>query len=254
MQKAKKSLGQNFLQNKNIAEKMVKALDLKDVDEVIEIGPGQGALTEIILANNNNHLKAVEIDRDMINYLISKFPKEVSENKLNIIEENILDFLPKYKAKTKVKIIGSLPYYITSPIVHKICYMEEKPEIAILMVQREVATKIMEEAPKNNYMATFIQTFYEISLVTWVDKTDFYPIPKVDSAVIKLKRKQQEYITQNKIKKYEGFLHRAYSNPRKMLNKVFSEEEITAAGFDSTKRPQNIEYKKWIEVFKILVK
>ncbi len=172
------------------------------------------------------------------------------KNHFEVIEANVLDFLPQYSTEKSFKIIGSLPYYITSPILHEIIKMNKRPKKVVVLIQKEVAKKIAAKAPDSSYLSTFIQTFYEVEYVATVDKNEFSPVPKVDGGILKMTLKPDVNID---VKKYEGFLHKGFSNPRKMLNKVFYEDEINRAQIDSTKRPQNYNSEEWLKFFKILV-
>lgn len=257
MIKAKKALGQNFLIDITAIKEMVKNLDLnldgQDQKQILEIGPGTGLVTQEILNNKTTKVTAIELDKELIEYLKNKFSIEIEQKRLEIINDNILDFLPNYKSEKPYKVLGSLPYYITSPILHKLVYMRDKPDIAVIMIQKEVAEKISENAPKANYLSTIIQTFYDVELVQIVGRKAFDPAPNVDSAIVKLTKINNPQVSLENIKKYEGFLHKGHSNPRKMLNKVFTAQELEKAQLDSNLRPQNISIEQWINTFNKLV-
>lgn len=256
MLKAKKQLGQNFLIDENVPQDMVGALDVRKEDFIVEIGPGTGMVTKKLLEKDFNNLLGIELDKDMVNILEKDFEKEISENKLKIENTNVLDFLPEFgkrSSEKNLKIIGSLPYYITSPILHKIVYMENRAQTVVILIQKEVAEKITELEPKASYLSTFVNTFFETTIVDFVDREAFDPIPNVDSAIVKMSLKNNIPIENQEIKKYEGFLHKAFSNPRKMLNKVFTLEELGIFGIEAQSRPQEISVKKWIDSFKKIV-
>lgn len=246
-----KDLGQNFLNDSESIHKMINALELSDSDVVIEVGPGLGVLTEQIakkLTSPESHLYAVDIDDRFVNKLQQQFAQ--NEN-IEVLKADILKWLPTFNNfQTKpFKLLGSLPYYITSPIVHAIIHMEHQPEICVLLLQKEVAERIFNKAPDATYLSVFVQTFYNVEYLGKVDARKFTPSPKVDSGILKLTKKQSP-ISSEQIRAYSGFLHKGFSNPRKMLNKVFSKEEIEKYGIDPTLRPQNLEVEKWVAVFK----
>ncbi len=246
-----KKLGQNFLKNTKLIGKMVNSLEVEKGEEIIEIGPGLGAVTKILLETHGHgdiDIKAIEIDIRFVDKLKNMFSEY--KNHFEVIEANVLDFLPQYSTEKSFKIIGSLPYYITSPILHEIIKMNKRPKKVVVLIQKEVAKKIAAKAPDSSYLSTFIQTFYEVEYVATVDKNEFSPVPKVDGGILKMTLKPDVNID---VKKYEGFLHKGFSNPRKMLNKVFYEDEINRAQIDSTKRPQNYNSEEWLKFFKILV-
>jgi 16S rRNA (adenine1518-N6/adenine1519-N6)-dimethyltransferase len=251
MFKPNKKLGQNFLKNKHVILRMVQELDIKDGETLIEIGAGLGALT-IEIVNHSTHsdidIKAVELDLRFVDKLNNMFH---DIKNIEVIEANILTWLPTFDAQKKpLRVIGSLPYYITSPIIHEIIKMKWQPEVCVLLIQKEVAKKIADEAPHSSYLSTFVQTFYEVKYLETVSKKDFSPQPKVDGGVIKLTKRKGTEIKD--IEKYEGFLHLAYSSPRKMLNKMFKEDERNRAGIDGKLRAQNYNWDKWAEAFTIL--
>lgn len=251
MLKPDKSLGQNFLMDLELVRKMVDALELKSGDVVVEIGPGLGVLTAELVkrAVENVTVHAVEIDKRFVDNLKRAFLDYLD---VNIVEANILDWFPRFNPATPFKILGSLPYYITSPIIHSIIKMKKRPELCVLLVQKEVADKIVSSAPDASYLSTFVQTFYDVEYLGKVDKARFKPEPKVDGGIIKLREKSLVEISEEDMAKYEGFLHRGFSSPRKMLNKVFKPDELAKIGVDGNLRPQNLSAEKWIEVFKAL--
>lgn len=245
-----KALGQNFLTNHTIAETMINALELTATDTIVEIGPGPGALTKILVPRLalNNKLIAVELDKRFSTLLT----EEYKQNKnVTILNENILDWLPDTNLAPTFKVLGSLPYYITSPILHMLTKLKIKPLTAVLLVQYEVGQKLVAKENELNYLATFIKTFFFIEFIAKVDREDFSPSPVVDSAVIKLTAKASP-ITADELNAYEKFLHRGFSNPRKMLNKVFTQEELDTVKIASTLRPQNINVETWVKLFKNL--
>lgn len=245
-------LGQNFLTDENIVKNMVAQLSIGIDEEIVEIGPGLGALTKEIVKNitDSNKFHAVEFDPR----LVSELKREFGSENIEIVNANILDWLPDFETSKKLKVIGSLPYYITSPIIHSLIYLNNQSEICVLLIQKEVAQKITAAPPDASYFSSFVQTFYNTYYIETVDKTKFRPEPQVDGGIIKLTKKNQKNIGRFEIRKYEGFLHKAYSNPRKMLNKVFTQDELDKIGIEGDLRPQDISVEKWIEAYKILNK
>lgn len=248
-----KELGQNFLLDKLIVRKMVDALGLKSDDVVVEVGPGMGVLTQELaerIEAKDLTVYAVEIDVRFVENLRNVFLPYI---KFNIVEGNILRWLPEFKPEKPFKILGSLPYYITSPIIHTIVSMDKRPDICVIMVQKEVAEKIASKAPDASYMSSIVQTFYDVIYIGKVDRKEFSPEPEVDGGILKFVAKSGAPISNEQLEKYTGFLHRGFSNPRKMLNKVFSKEELEKIGVDGTLRAQNLDAETWIKAFKTLV-
>ena len=224
---------------------MVGALNLTSSDFVLEVGPGAGAVTRCLLEIPDIKVVAVEIDPALVEALKKSFGKRTG---FQVINTDILDYLAVTNVEN-CKIVGSLPYNITSPLLHLIIEKGIRPTTCIFLVQKEVGEKICSGAPEASYMSSFVQTFFSPEYITTVEKTLFNPIPKVDGAIIKLVRKEGTESLYRNVSEYEKFLHRAYSKPRKMLNKIFTREELEKIGMDGSLRAQNIDPEKWIEAF-----
>ena len=246
-----KSLGQNFLIKSSIVDLMVGSLDIVNGEDIIEIGPGHGVLTEALLhriSGRDVKVYSVEVDERFAAKLLGMYATEPS---IEIVHADILKWLPTFTSDRKVRVFGSLPYYITSPILHAVIKMNVMPESAVFLIQKEVAEKVCSKVPDASYLSTFVQTFYDAEHLFNVPKMEFSPSPKVDGAVIKLTRKNIA-MDHDTIERYEGFLHRAFSHPRKMLNKPFSKEELAKGGIDPKLRPQNLSSEEWLEFYGIL--
>lgn len=188
---AAKSLGQNFLINEDVVDKIIEKAEVSKEDLIIEIGPGLGTLTNELLKNAGKVI-CIELDKRMINILKDRFSNE----RLEIINEDILkvnlkELIEKEKTEeiNKVKVVANLPYYITTPIIMKL--LEDKLDIysITVMVQKEVAERIT-ATPKSNESGaiTYAINYYtEPSIVIDVPKESFVPVPEVESSVIKLK-------------------------------------------------------------------
>lgn len=254
-----KTLGQNFLKDRGVIKKMVLALGVKEGEILIEIGPGLGALTTEIMENFGTwdvDVRAVEIDLRFVDKLRTMFPLY---NNIQIIESNIIDWLPTFDPGEKnFRVIGSLPYYITSPIIHNLIKMKRPPEACIILIQKEVAHRISAVAPDSSYMSAFVQSFYDVEYLATVDRKEFSPSPEVDAGVLKLTKRRSATIPGNiqiekiDVSKYEKFLHKAYSNPRKMLNKMFHQDELNRADLNGQYRAQNYNADDWLQAFQIL--
>jgi 16S rRNA (adenine1518-N6/adenine1519-N6)-dimethyltransferase len=189
MVKPKKYLGQHFLKDKNIAEKIVNALDENNCEIVLEIGPGTGILTQFLL-KKNFELYVIEIDNESVSYLKENF-KELAER---IFAESFLDFNFVERFNKNVSVIGNFPYNISSQILFKVLeYRILIPEV-VGMFQKEVAERIVSAPGSKVYgvLSVLIQAYYDVEYLFTVNETVFYPPPKVKSAVIKLKRKEIE--------------------------------------------------------------
>ena len=190
MFKIKKQLGQNFLKNPEVVTKIIEAAEIKADDKIIEIGPGTGILTEALI-KTGAAIFAVEKDYD----LITTLKRNIGEPKnLKIVHQDALWFDLSLFETGKFKVVANIPYNITSPLIRKFIEGEIKPESMVLMVQKEVAERIC-AAPGNSErgLLTIIVEFYaDAEIVLQVPRKDFYPVPNVDSSVIKLKIKNEK--------------------------------------------------------------
>jgi 16S rRNA (adenine1518-N6/adenine1519-N6)-dimethyltransferase len=232
---------------------MVSALEIENGDEIVEIGSGFGIITEALLKKSKDKkvkINAVEIDGRLYKNLVERFS---GEERIEFHNEDFLRWFPQFSFQRELKIIGSVPYYITSPIIHQIIKADRRPKIAILLVQKEVAEKIKSTAPDSSYLSSFVQTFFDVQYLGKVPSRKFNPEPEVDGGVLKLicKEKDEDFLP-DFIRRYEGFLHKAYSNPRKMLNKVFKKDELEKGKIDPHLRPQNLDAEEWLTFFKVL--
>ena len=196
-------LGQHFLKNTAILEKIVGALALADGDRVIEIGPGHGELTApLALAAREKHCEilCIEKDRALIGELATFAAQENSAARdglhINIIEGDALKLLPEVVSvkigsikATPYKIVGNIPYYITGKLLRIISELDDKPERAVLLIQKEVAERICAAPPAMNRLAASVQFWADTEIIAQVPRKDFSPVPEVDSAVIVLKNK-----------------------------------------------------------------
>ncbi len=188
----KKRLGQNFLVDRNIQRKIINACGFKDSDTVLEIGSGRGELTTL-LAPKVKKIVALEIDP----YLCENL-KIVLKDSLNaqIVNQDILKFdLRKYflRSKQRLKIIGNIPYYISSPIIEHLINFSDKIDSIFLTLQKEFALRIMAGPGCKEYssFSLFVQYYAQPELVFLIKKNSFYPAPKVDSAFMCIKIRQR---------------------------------------------------------------
>ncbi len=256
----KKSLGQNFLTDVNIVKKIVNTADVDKDTSVIEIGPGIGALTEILLQDAND-VTAVEIDQRLIPILEQTF----AEENFQVINEDFLkieaDYLQGLVQKDKVKVVANLPYYITTAIITKILLDMPFIDELYIMVQKEVAERIAADSKtkKYNSLSVFCQTISDVKYEFTVKKTVFDPVPKIDSAIISFKRKEIDI----DIYAFEKFVQNAFKQKRKTvvnnLNASYqiSKEEIIAFleenNYKPTLRSEEIsveEFKTFYAAFK----
>jgi len=187
--KPKKHLGQHFLKDSNIALKIVNSLtNHKSYKQLVEVGPGMGVLTQYLLNKNDIELTIVDIDQESINFLIKEFPTL----KDNTISGDFLKFDWQAQFKQPFAVIGNFPYNISSQIFFKILEMRSSVEEVVGMIQKEVAQRIASPPGNKTYgkLSVLLQAFYSIEYLFTVSPGVFNPPPKVDSAVIRLKRNE----------------------------------------------------------------
>jgi len=250
---AKKSFGQNFLKDSNVINNIVSSVDVNPDDLIIEIGPGQGALTTR-LKEKNAQVIAFEIDERMHEVL-----DKLEDDRTRIIYEDILkvnlsSILKEYNYK-KLYVIANLPYYITTPIIEKLITLDIKIDALIVMVQKEVADRFSATPGNKEYglMTVLINSKYNVKKLFNVKNTCFIPAPKVDSAVVKMTlRNNVEEFDFNKLKK---LLVCSFQHKRKTLKNNLSKEHWEVAqkvlfenDVDLNSRPENISTDLYINI------
>jgi 16S rRNA (adenine1518-N6/adenine1519-N6)-dimethyltransferase len=189
--KAKKHLGQHFLTDKNIAEKIVNSLQATDkYHQVLEVGPGMGILSDFLLSNKNLETFLVDIDTESFDYLNKKYPN-LGNRLINadFLQLNFTDIFPG-----KLAVIGNFPYNISSQILFKILENRDQVVEVVGMFQKEVAQRCAEKPGTKEYgiLSVFLQAFYKVDYLFMVKPGVFNPPPKVNSAVIRLTRNEIE--------------------------------------------------------------
>ena len=237
----KKKYGQNFLIDQNIIKKICNLLSSKNL-KIIEIGPGDGRLTERILYYEPKELKIIEIDSDLIPILKLKFKKRQN---VKIINENILN----YQLTEKIDlIISNLPYNISSQILVKICIMENLPTSLILMFQKEFAERLIDK--KLNSLNSLVNCFFEINNSFNVGRNCFRPVQKIDSTVLSLKRKKEILIKKNKIDNFIKFKRNLFSHKRKTLNNLLKNYSFSKEKYDLSSRIEEIKLTELLNIFR----
>ena len=215
MVRPKKFLGQHFLKDKNIALRFVDSLVLsKGLNQVVEIGPGTGVLTQYLSTNPDIDLKVVEIDRESVAYLADHYPSL----KGRIISGDFLELEIEKEFSENLIIIGNFPYNISSQIFFKILDHRSQVSQVVCMIQKEVADRIAEKEGSKTYgiLSVFLQTFYNIEYLFKVPPGVFFPPPKVMSAVIRLLRNQRDKLECDEVL-YRKVVKQAFQNRRKTL-------------------------------------
>ncbi len=285
--KSKKSLGQNFLKSVPALNKIVEAGEVSPEDIILEIGPGKGVLTEKLL-EKAGCVVAVEKDHELFTFLQNKFAKEIEEKKLILINEDILslnassnfsslrpsrstEWDPREAQNRKshpdfeYKIIANIPYNITGAILKKFLTEKNQPKMMILMVQNEVAKRIVASDGKESILSISVKAYGNPKMIMKVPARYFSPSPKVDSAVISIKNISREIFTSPQPSPYkvEGekvdervfweIVRTGFSHKRKKLSSNLK-KYIGKASVDSlgNKRAEELTLKDWIDLVKVL--
>ncbi len=228
-----KSLGQNFLIDQKIIDKIVAAVN--QGTPLIEIGGGLGAVT-LPLAKKVNKVLVIEKDETVAKILEKRLASS-GFNNVKILVGDILDLRGEDIVEPTFQVFSSLPYYITSPIIHKLVNdFYKRWKCAVFLMQREVAEKIMSSSPGGNYWYFYLNYYYEVSLVKkTVKPSSFWPQPGVYSTIIKLVRKNE--VKQIAPRVWSDALHKIFKSPRKQLGNVVDKSILEKAGLDPTTRP-----------------
>lgn len=249
----KKSLGQNFLYDKNLLKAIVLDAGVKKTDLVLEIGAGQGTLTKI-LAENSKKVISFEIDKELIPTLIN-----VQEEYKNI-DFHFQDFMEvdiKNLFTGKAKVVANIPYYITTPIIFKLIEHLEKFSSIMVLIQKEVAERFASKYGSKDYGITsvILQSLFDVSIPRIVRKECFTPQPKIDSALCLLVPHKKYTISNFKL--FKDFVHLAFSMRRKTfvnnLKSKYKKENIIFAlkkySYLETVRPEEISVENFINLF-----
>jgi len=246
----KKRFSQNFLVDDNISKKIVSFMEIKDNDFIIEIGPGKGALTKHIYSITDSYL-GIEIDFNSAG--------ELKEKKFNI---EIADFL-KYDFKNldslkdsyNLKIIGNIPYHITSDILFKLLDNSGLFDLSVLMIQKEVAERIVANPNSKQYgiLSVQFQALSEVKIIYNIPPTAFFPKPNVSSSIVRFSYRNKNYSVKN-IKFFKAFVRAAFSKRRKTLKNslndfaVSKNIDLTKFEFDFQRRAESLSIEEFVNL------
>ena len=249
--KPKKSLGQHFLKSRFHLRLIAKNLEIKKDDVILEIGAGEGNLTKFL--KKAKKIIAIEIDPKLIEKL-----KEKRIENLEIIEKDIREIdlealIKKYQIN---KICGNIPYYLSGFLLRKILELENLPEILVFLLQKELAQKIAGKE-KENFLSLAFKLIGEVKIVALVEKNHFFPKPKVDSAILKIKFFSSQKPVKFKKNFYE-FLKLGFRQPRKFLISNLKEkypqkkleEVFKTLNFPLNLRAHQLKLNQWLDLFK----
>ena len=219
--KAKKSFGQNFLKSELALRTMCESGEVSKKDIVLEIGPGKGALTEKLLEKASKVI-AVEKDRDLVAVLEEKFKEQIDTGTLILTQGDILDFyVEKYNIKKGgYKIIANIPYNITGAIFKKFLSEEIQPEKMVILVQKEVAMRIVANDKKESILSLSVKAYGEPKYIMKVGKRFFSPSPKVDSAIVTINNiDRANFVNKKEEEQFFKLIKSGFAHKRKVLRK-----------------------------------
>ena len=240
----KKSLGQHFLHDKLVARKIVDSLTCDNTGKVLEIGPGKGILTELLVQKNNFKTAVIELDIECINYLKENLGRQLAE----IIHRDFLKFDLTGFTDKKIALIGNFPYHISGPIFFKLLENRNLISEVVCMIQKEVAERICSPPGNKVYgiLSVLLQSYFNINYLFTVKPGAFNPPPKVNSAVIKLIRNENYELNCDE-RLFFKLVKTAFNQRRKILRN--SIKSIISDKFDQPillKRPEQLHYSEFI--------
>lgn len=247
---AKKKLGQNFLINPQVLNTIIDASLLSPQNTVVEVGSGTGVLTQE-LVQHVRHVHGIEIDRSILGVLqevLSPF-----KNIYTIHQQSALDFVP---SSTPYTLVGNIPYYITSPLLrHFLWNVKQRPERIVFLLQKEVAQKICASPQDQSILSLSVTLFGSPEIISFVPSADFFPRPKVDSAVLRITPYSSPLLPEHLQKTFWNIAKQTFSQKRKKIKTTFpsllqkSSKEIspilTQLDIDPNIRPQALSIPQW---------
>jgi 16S rRNA (adenine1518-N6/adenine1519-N6)-dimethyltransferase len=254
--KNNKSLGQHWLKDRAVLAHIADCAELTPDDTVLEIGPGLGTLTSELLRRAHK-VVAVEFDEELARKLPSQFPGK----NLEVVTSDILSFdlsgLPEGYA-----VVANVPYYITSKIIQLLMTADNKPKVAVLLVQKEVAQRLAARPGNMSILAVSAQLFAEVTLGDMVPAIFFTPPPKVDSQVVVLRTRQTPFLTDIDEKDFFRVVKAGFSSKRKKLRSSLSgglnisksdvESLLIRARIDADKRAEALSLDDWVRLTRIV--
>jgi 16S rRNA (adenine1518-N6/adenine1519-N6)-dimethyltransferase len=253
---AKKSLGQHFLNSKHALDQIISAAALKTGECVLEIGPGTGILTQALI-DSGAHVIAVEKDDRAFELLKVKFFQNVLNNQLELIHGDILESkIPNLKSP--FKLVANIPYYITGAILEKFLEHGPQPELVLVLVQKEVAERIVARDGKESILSVSVKAFGTPKIVAIVPRGAFTPPPKVDSAILAIEAISDVHFKGKNIqpKQFFKIVRAGFAHKRKVLirnlESVASPEQVNKAWselkLDPKVRAEDLTAEQWLEI------
>lgn len=260
----KKSLGQNFLNSERVLDRIIEASNLTPDTTVVEIGPGLGALTKK-LTQTSSQVIAVEKDNTLYNILSDAFHKEIQSGKLHLIHGDILETpIQKLAIQRKYAVVANIPYNITGLIFRKFLTAEQQPDRMIILIQKEVVTRILAKDNKESLLSLSVKAYGVPRLIMNVSKGNFTPAPRVDSAVIAIEnisRSRFSHPTHEQV--FFDTIHAGFAHKRKLVmnnlieglggDKDFWGNLFTQLELRPTERAEDITLDQWVRLSQLFL-
>jgi len=251
---ARKRFGQNFLTDNHVLGNIIDAIAPRRGEAMVEIGPGLAAMTALLL-KELDHMHVVELDRDLVTRLEKAYPRE----KLTVHSADALKFdfgaLPVPEGQ-KLRIVGNLPYNISSPLLFHLAEFADLVEDQHFMLQKEVVERMVAEPGTKAYgrLSVMLQWRYDMSLLFIVPPTAFDPPPQVDSAIVRMVPTRRKLAVDGAT--LEAVVQKAFSQRRKVIRNcvagMFTEAQLLEAGIDPGVRPENVSLEQYVALANIL--
>ena len=258
-------LGQNFLVDRRVLDRLLATAEVSVDDTVLEIGAGLGILTQA-LAERARHVVAVEIDQQLAAMLRERLGAvpQVSVVEGDILNLDINSLLEGHQGPVGLsyKVVANIPYYITSAVLRRLLENPVRPALIVLMVQKEVAQRIVARPGQMSLLALSVQFYGKPRLVASVSARSFYPAPKVDSAIIRIDPHDELPLAEQDISPFFDLLRAGFAQRRKQLRNALSHglgisaeligEVIEGAGIDGRRRAQTLSVSEWLSLYRAL--
>lgn len=247
-----KSLGQNFLLDLDVVDASLAAANIGQDDTVLEVGPGAGVLT-LALVRAARRVVAVELDHDMLRILAAV---RRDHPNLELVEANIIRFPPsEFVGDDRYKVVANLPYYLTSAAIRHFLEAQHRPDLLVLLLQREVAERLCATPNDMSLLALSVQLYAAPEILRIVPPTSFYPEPKVESALVRLTLRAEPLLPRDKIRTFFLLAQAGFNDRRKQLHNALRinlrlmpedvEALLAAAGIDGRRRAETLFLPEW---------
>jgi 16S rRNA (adenine1518-N6/adenine1519-N6)-dimethyltransferase len=255
----RKGLGQNFLVSEGTLRRIVATADLKPGDVVLEVGPGLGTLTRL-LAQQAERVIAVELDQrlvEILSQILTDFPN------VEIVQGDILEMEPGgpgglSELSTGYKVVANLPYYITSAVLRHLLTAKAKPQWIVVTVQREIAQRMIADPGQMSLLSVSVQFYGRPRIVARIPAGAFYPVPKVNSAVVRIDLYESPPVAIADVDRFFEVVRAGFGHKRKQLRNALAQglslpvstvvEALRHAGIDEKRRAQTLSLEEWARV------